>query len=391
MQQSHGGSGKQARAVADGLEADVVTLALAYDVDALAASGLIAARLAEAPPGQQLPVHVDDRLPRPQGKPEGDQGLGRPRQAGRAGDHAQPQDLRRRALELPRRRGDSRSRSTGTTRRKAKDFVGAPLQERPGARHRRARLDGDVRRARHRRRADRLGERGAARGARVRQGQVRARGAAAVDPRRAARRGRRQGRRQARHEGRWRRPTSTYLYSAADRSSPPSISTARATPTVAAKLRAASSRRSSCSPSTRSSAAGTRRRRSTSRTAASSIRSSERAVDAPADRACSRASRPAISLTVGYVSLLILIPLATLVLKSASLGPRRSGRPSSSPRALAAYRLSIETALAGGAINAVFGVIVAWVLVRYEFPGSASSTPWSTSRSRSRRRSRASR
>jgi sulfate/thiosulfate transport system substrate-binding protein len=43
VQQSHGGSGKQARAVIDGLEADVVTLALAYDVDAIAASGLLAA------------------------------------------------------------------------------------------------------------------------------------------------------------------------------------------------------------------------------------------------------------------------------------------------------------------------------------------------------------
>lgn len=43
VQQSHGGSGKQARAVIDGLEADVVTLALAYDVDAIAKSGLIAA------------------------------------------------------------------------------------------------------------------------------------------------------------------------------------------------------------------------------------------------------------------------------------------------------------------------------------------------------------
>ncbi|HEX4823973.1 MAG TPA: sulfate ABC transporter substrate-binding protein [Candidatus Polarisedimenticolaceae bacterium] len=42
VQQSHGGSGKQARAVADGLEADVVTLALAYDIDAIAVSGLIA-------------------------------------------------------------------------------------------------------------------------------------------------------------------------------------------------------------------------------------------------------------------------------------------------------------------------------------------------------------
>jgi len=42
VQQSHGGSGKQARSVIDGLEADVVTLALAYDVDAVANAGLIA-------------------------------------------------------------------------------------------------------------------------------------------------------------------------------------------------------------------------------------------------------------------------------------------------------------------------------------------------------------
>src|SRR5512138_3158928 len=43
VKQSHGGSGKQARAVVDGLEADVVTLALAYDVDAVAKAGLAAA------------------------------------------------------------------------------------------------------------------------------------------------------------------------------------------------------------------------------------------------------------------------------------------------------------------------------------------------------------
>jgi sulfate transport system permease protein len=88
-----------------------------------------------------------------------------------------------------------------------------------------------------------------------------------------------------------------------------------------------------------------------------------------ADRRVLPGFRPAISLTVGYVSLLIFIPLATLVLKSASLGPRTFWAAVAAPRALAAYRLSIETALAASTINAVFGVIVAWVLVRYEFPG----------------------
>ncbi len=53
IEQSHGGSGKQARAVIDGLEADVVTLALAYDIDAIAKAGLLAADWA-----QRLPDHA---------------------------------------------------------------------------------------------------------------------------------------------------------------------------------------------------------------------------------------------------------------------------------------------------------------------------------------------
>jgi sulfate transport system substrate-binding protein len=55
VQQSHGGSGKQARAVVDGLEADVVTLALAYDVDALAVSGLTAADWQKRLPDNSCP------------------------------------------------------------------------------------------------------------------------------------------------------------------------------------------------------------------------------------------------------------------------------------------------------------------------------------------------
>jgi sulfate transport system substrate-binding protein len=55
VQQSHGGSGKQARAVADGLEADVVTLALAYDIDALAESGLLPREWQRRLPGNSAP------------------------------------------------------------------------------------------------------------------------------------------------------------------------------------------------------------------------------------------------------------------------------------------------------------------------------------------------
>jgi len=55
VQQSHGGSGKQARAVSEGLEADVVTLALAYDVDALALAGLVAPDWQKRLPGNSCP------------------------------------------------------------------------------------------------------------------------------------------------------------------------------------------------------------------------------------------------------------------------------------------------------------------------------------------------
>ena len=80
---------------------------------------------------------------------------------------------------------------------------------------------------------------------------------------------------------------------------------------------------------------------------------------------------PAISLTVAYLSLLILIPLSTLVLKTASMGPEAFWAAVTSPRTLAAYRLSFGAALAAAAINAVFGLVVAWVLERYRIPRQA--------------------
>ena len=89
IKQSHGGSGKQARSVIDGLDADVVTLALAYDIDAIAEQGPPAAGLAEAVAAECLALHLDDRVSRPQGQPEEHQGLGRSRQAGHEGDHAE--------------------------------------------------------------------------------------------------------------------------------------------------------------------------------------------------------------------------------------------------------------------------------------------------------------
>ncbi len=84
ISQSHGGSGKQARAVIDGLQADVVTLALAYDVDALHVNGsLIPQNWQSRLPDQQCAVHVDDCLSRAEGKPQGHPRLGGSRPAGR--------------------------------------------------------------------------------------------------------------------------------------------------------------------------------------------------------------------------------------------------------------------------------------------------------------------
>ena len=166
IKQSHGGSGKQARAVIDGLEADVVTLALAYDVDALDKNGgLIPADWQKRLPQQRRALHLDHRVPGAQGQPEGHQGLERSRQAWRRGHHAESQDLGRRALELPRGLG----LRAAPARRQRGDGQGPghqDLQERQGARLGRARLDHHLRRARHRRRLHLLGERGLSRASR---------------------------------------------------------------------------------------------------------------------------------------------------------------------------------------------------------------------------------
>ena len=103
INQSHGGSGRQARSVIDGLAADVVTLALAADIDAIANQRqTTAGELGRAPAGSFGAVHLDHRLPGSQGQSEEHQGLGRSRAPGHRRDHAESEDLGRRALELPR-------------------------------------------------------------------------------------------------------------------------------------------------------------------------------------------------------------------------------------------------------------------------------------------------
>ncbi|MFC5418226.1 MAG: sulfate ABC transporter permease subunit CysT [Stutzerimonas stutzeri] len=77
----------------------------------------------------------------------------------------------------------------------------------------------------------------------------------------------------------------------------------------------------------------------------------------------------ALGITVTALSLIVLIPLAGLFIKAASAGPADIWAVATSPRTLAALKLSFLGALFAAAVNAVFGLILAWVLVRYDFPG----------------------
>jgi sulfate transport system permease protein len=76
-----------------------------------------------------------------------------------------------------------------------------------------------------------------------------------------------------------------------------------------------------------------------------------------------------LGFTIAYLSLLVLIPLAGIFWKSASLSSAEFLAAVASPRALAAYRLSFGASFAAALVNAAFGLAVAWVLVRYRFPG----------------------
>src|SRR5918996_2583273 len=75
-----------------------------------------------------------------------------------------------------------------------------------------------------------------------------------------------------------------------------------------------------------------------------------------------------LGFTLSYLGLIVLIPLGALVLGAAGAG-LEAWQSLASPRVLAAFRVSFGTALVAAAVNAVFGLIVAWVLVRYTFPG----------------------
>ncbi|WP_103335703.1 sulfate ABC transporter permease subunit CysT [Pseudotabrizicola formosa] len=82
---------------------------------------------------------------------------------------------------------------------------------------------------------------------------------------------------------------------------------------------------------------------------------------------------PGFTLSLGttllYLTVIILIPVLALILKGAEIGPARFWAIVTAPRAVAAFQVTITAAVIATLFNAVYGLLMAWVLVRYEFPG----------------------
>jgi len=79
--------------------------------------------------------------------------------------------------------------------------------------------------------------------------------------------------------------------------------------------------------------------------------------------------RITLGLSLFYLSILVFIPLAIIFIKSFELTAAEFWSTVTNPRVVASYRVSLVTAFSAALINTVFGLIVAWVLVRYSFPG----------------------
>jgi len=76
-----------------------------------------------------------------------------------------------------------------------------------------------------------------------------------------------------------------------------------------------------------------------------------------------------LGFTLLYASLIVVVPLSVLVLRSAASGPGPFWAAVTAPRVVASYRLTFGASLLAALINGVFGIVVAWVLVRHRFPG----------------------
>lgn len=73
-------------------------------------------------------------------------------------------------------------------------------------------------------------------------------------------------------------------------------------------------------------------------------------------------------ITIGYLTLMLLLPVAAMLLKAGTVGPAEFWELATSPKALSTYNITFVTAAIATLINSVFGILIAWVLVRYDFP-----------------------
>lgn len=76
-----------------------------------------------------------------------------------------------------------------------------------------------------------------------------------------------------------------------------------------------------------------------------------------------------LGITLAYLGFIVIIPLCSLVIFTAGISPSDFWETVTRPRVLASYAVSFQTALIAALIDAVMGVVIAWVLVRYDFPG----------------------
>src|SRR5690606_33951424 len=350
-----------------------------------AGAGADPAGLAAPPPTQQRALHLHHRVPRPRGEPQEHPGLGRPRAGRRVGDHAEPEDERGGAVELPRRVGlrpppGPGRRPLGRRRRgRGAGVRDAALPERARPRLRRARLDEHVRPARHRRRAAGVGERGVPRRRGAGAGPVRHRGPEREHPGRAAGDGGGPVRRAARDDGGGAGlpPLPLQPHRAADRGEallPPRLPAARRPRGPRPLPRGGADHDRRGVRRLAGGAAGALRRRRRLRPDLPARRLTMPSLALPA-RGTARRPRvlPGFGLTLGfavtYIGLLLVLPLTALALEASALTLPEWRALVTDPRLLGALRLSFGAAFVAASVNAVFGLLVAWVLVRYPFPG----------------------
>src|SRR5690606_17473526 len=172
----------------------------------------------------------------------------------------------------------------------------------------------------------------------------------------------------------WRWPGRTWPTSTRPRlnASSPATTTGPPSPNMWLPRSSEPSPRCTGSPLRRSSEAGKRPTGSTSPTARSLTKSWPKAGEAPMFPARPRLF-PGFGLSLGvttlYLSLVVLLPLAALILRAAGLGWQEVARQVSDPRVLASLKLSFGASLAAAGLNGVFGLLLAWCLARYPFPG----------------------